>query len=252
MKYEPVHVETRNGFSIEVSYDEHAESPRQFHDADSLTTLAFRKHRGLPRGDKELSGDEVAALLFVVDQAAYDKAYYAWRDQAPAEDGPPYYAWSNQEPDEADFRVPNPALCSVVPISAYIHSGTVIRAGGAGQFHDSYDACYAGLGYVTWEAARKNWPDKTDEERKALAREALLVDIAIFGYWVEGACFDWVVKDQTGEVVDSCCGYYGSKHDEHSDWGYMLQCARDAVDAHVKDEWRKKAGPFLPGANEWR
>jgi hypothetical protein len=58
--------------------------------------------------------------------------------------------------------------------------------------------------------------------------------------WRYGQVFGWVVtRADTGDLVDSCWGYYGGPDSET--WNYMIQQARDQVDHERKKDAREQA-----------
>lgn len=59
--------------------------------------------------------------------------------------------------------------------------------------------------------------------------EAARQDFETFRVWVEGEVCGWVVRDASGEVLDSCWGYY----DETTD--YAAQEARESAEWHRRE-----------------
>ena len=96
---------------------------------------------------------------------------------------------------------------------------------------------YAGL--LVWE----------DEPVPTMTREDLAKDAAIYldAYtaWCNGEGYGFVIEDETGECIDSCCGYYGS------DLAGMASAIREAVgdSPYVLNELAADLIGPLPGAS---
>lgn len=110
----------------------------------------------------------------------------------------------------------------LLPLYLYDHSGITISTGPFSCPHDSGQVGYI---YATAEAIAKAWGTERDEERakqgKRLRRklykkaeEALRAEIEEFDQYLTGDVYGYVLRDDTGEVVDSCWGFYGHKHAE--------------------------------------
>lgn len=72
---------------------------------------------------------------------------------------------------------------------------------------------YNGIQYavVHREQLKKEYLDFGYSMRKALyyARQCAKGEFETFKAWADGEVYGYVVKDEDGEVVDSCWGYYG-------------------------------------------
>ncbi len=101
----------------------------------------------------------------------------------------------------------------VMPVYAYIHGDVRLSTR---PFGDPWDSGQCGIIYMTKEAA-KEWPDEE------AAKAALKSEVETFGAYLAGEVFGWAVKDDRGETVDSCYGYYG-REDAEQDAKQSLAC----------------------------
>ena len=101
----------------------------------------------------------------------------------------------------------------VLPVYAHIHSGILLSTS---PFGDPWDSGQCGIIYMTKEAA-KEWPD----EEAALA--TLKSEVETFSIYLAGDVLGWVITNDHGNVVDSCCGYY-RREDAEQDARQSLAC----------------------------
>ena len=69
------------------------------------------------------------------------------------------------------------------------------------------------------------------------ARLVIESEVETYDQFISGAVFGYVVKDASGEHIDSCFGFYGYgevKWDaDHTKCGYAMQCVREQIDDHL-------------------
>lgn len=103
------------------------------------------------------------------------------------------------------------------PLEAYIHSSVRLALSQEGNFCDrQWDVSQLGAVFVS----KKEW------RTKAKAKEAARGLIDTWNEYLSGNVYGYEVKDEKGEHLDSCWGFYG---DYDKDGGALLE-ARAAVD----------------------
>ena len=97
------------------------------------------------------------------------------------------------------------SLC--LPLYLYDHSGITMATK---PFHCPWDSGQVGYIYVT-QAKIKEWlgvktvTDKVKERVLAMLQN----EVDCYNTYLIGEVYQYSVLDESGEVVDSCCGYYG-------------------------------------------
>jgi hypothetical protein len=101
----------------------------------------------------------------------------------------------------------------VFPLFAYIHSGVALSLARHGQFSDMWDSGQIGFVFVS----KKEWSgDRSAYE----AAEALVEE---WNQYLSGDVYSFVVSDENGDHLESCCGIYGLQ--------YCIEEAKDAANA---------------------
>ena len=91
-----------------------------------------------------------------------------------------------------------------LPVYAYIHSGVTISTG---AFSCPWDSGQCGFVYCTRKQAIAEWGDTPDCETNAL--RILRGEVKTFDQYLRGDVYGYTITDKDGDVVDSCCGFYG-------------------------------------------
>lgn len=99
------------------------------------------------------------------------------------------------------------ALC--VPVYLYSHSGDTVNTTG---FSCPWDSGQIGFAYVTREQAREwyGWKRIT-KKREQQILEALEGEVKVFDQFIRGEVYGYEVKDEKGNTLDSCWGYFGKE-----------------------------------------
>ena len=93
-------------------------------------------------------------------------------------------------------------LC--VPVYAYVHSGVAFSLA---PFGDPWDSGCCGYAY----ARLAKWGRRNDEARARRAINCLKTELETYQSYVNGEVYWAGVEDtRTGEILDSCGGYYGA------------------------------------------
>jgi hypothetical protein len=109
-----------------------------------------------------------------------------------------------------------------LPVYAYIHSGVALSTGNAYPFNDRWDADMCGIIHVSKDIVRKEY-GKQRISRKLYARiESLLrSEIEELNQYLQGDVYCYSIQDESGDVIDSCCGLYG--------YDYCVEQARESA-----------------------
>ena len=101
-----------------------------------------------------------------------------------------------------------------MPVWAYVHGGSTIRAAYENPF-----GCPWGSGGSGWAAMakadlRKYFGIKRVTKRvRAAALRVLEEDVKLFSAYLNSECYGFVIRNtDTDEEMDSCWGYYGEDH----------------------------------------
>lgn len=195
------------GFTIERHYDDSgAGDPREW---DNLGSLAlFHRRYNLPN-DANLSADN-------------------------------FDGWAEMQ----QYLLDHYNVSVIMPVWMIDHSGVALRCGSSNPFTvcdpGEWDSGMVGFVYVS--------ADKVAEEGfsdLSVVEKVLRSEVDEYSAYLNGDVFGYVVKDPTGEVVDSCWGFIGESGD--SDESYMMTEAKAAVDYHVENVPKIPQGEALFG-----
>lgn len=197
---ETIETITHEGYNIEISHDEFADSPR---DMDNIGTMVLF-HNRYTLGDKH---------------------------NYKAED---YSGWDEMK--KAIIRKENPAV--ILPVYMYHHSGITLKIGSfAGllpQGHAEFDSGMVGFIFVSKEKARRNMEWKClNKARIEKLTMFLNGEVDVYSHYVNGDVYGYTVKNADGEEIEdgSCSGYYGYDHEKSG----LLENAKYAISCEIKD-----------------
>lgn len=112
-------------------------------------------------------------------------------------------------------------------LEAYIHSGVVLSLTVEGNFPDrQWDVSQLGAVFV----AKEEW------KTRAEARKAAIGLIETWNCYLSGSVYGFMVKDENGDVIDSCWGFYESEYQAEK-WECLAQARGQAqyyYDSRVK------------------
>lgn len=139
------------------------------------------------------------------------------------------------------------------------HKDTVIRPlylydhGGIGMSTDNsrypfncrWDAGQVGWIYVLhWQIAKEY--GNASDENIAKARRCLLAEVEVYNQFISGQVYGYIVKDHSGEHLDSCWGYYGYDHKASG----LLEAAHSYVDWHLAAAYKDRARQVMAWIRE--
>jgi hypothetical protein len=167
-----------SGFTVSLYHDECPESPREW---DNLGHMVCW-HRRSNLGDEQVRPGEHADSL---------EGFEKWLVQ------------------ERKARV-------VLPIYIYEHSGITVTARYEVYLRypdKQWDAGQVGFIYVTADDIRREYGVKRITKKvEAKAREVLQAEVDVYDQHLTGDVYGYIVKDEAGEHVDSCWGFFGLKY----------------------------------------
>jgi len=116
----------------------------------------------------------------------------------------------------------------IYPIEAYIHGGVALYLRGKCMIDRQWDVSQVGAVFVS----KKEWR----YEKKAFkAAEALIKG---WNQYLSGDVYNYVIKDEDGDHLDSCSGFYGEEHVREEATAVAKSLAKDI---RTKKQARLKA-----------
>lgn len=114
-----------------------------------------------------------------------------------------YNSWEEvREAIERDYNV-----AVILPVYMYDHSGIILSTN---PFKCRWDSGQVGWIFVTKEKLRKEFGVRRITKKiKEKAREILAEEVNVYSDYIEGNVFGYILKDENGEELDSCWGFYG-------------------------------------------
>jgi hypothetical protein len=115
----------------------------------------------------------------------------------------------------------------------YDHSGITMSTG---AFSCPWDSGQVGLIYITRETVFKEFPSWKYLTKNRIKQVISLLEAEVSEYdnYLTGEVYAFSVTNAEGEVLDSCCGYYGDP------LGYATTCAKESIDFLVKPQEGKQ------------
>ena len=118
--------------------------------------------------------------------------------------------------------------CFILPVYMYDHSGIVLNTTG---FNCKWDSGQLGLIFVPYEKIRKEYSvKKVTKKILDKVRECLIGEVDIYGYYLNGDVYSYIIVDSNDDHKDSCWGYYGWDHEKSG----LMEDARSVIDGYWK------------------
>lgn len=208
---ESIHTEEYKGYTLSIIPDEDGSNPRTEFD-NAAHFICWHRRYDLGDEHKHSAPESLfESLARQVDAHAFDKLWDKW---------------DADKIDENTLRVGLAAIvqkhCVIIPLNLYDHSGISISASGGYPYNDVWDAGQVGYAYMTRAEVIKEY-GKWDKASKAQARGLILCEIETYNDYLTGNVYGYQVEDYSGEVLDSCWGFFG-------DYEYCLGEARRSAD----------------------
>lgn len=96
---------------------------------------------------------------------------------------------------------------AVLPLYLYDHSGITMNTEG---FSCPWNSGQVGFIYATKESIAKIFGEETPTLERI--EECLKHEVKAYDQYLTGDIWSYAIEDEAGEILDSCCGFYG--HDE--------------------------------------
>ena len=93
-----------------------------------------------------------------------------------------------------------------LPVYCYEHGGISLSTR---PFSCPWDSGQLGVIYVSRRTLRDEFGDMSEDAMKHRAGICLQSEVEVFGQWLNGECFGYVIKDEDGSDIDSCWGFLG-------------------------------------------
>lgn len=117
-----------------------------------------------------------------------------------------------------------------LPLFLLDHSGLTMRTRNFSDYDpQQWDSGQVGIIYCDHATIRKEWKRVTKRTLE-LTRKCLEGEVAIYDAYLQGSVVAYSVRDETGEVVDSCGGFYITSDNWSADKEYVRKQARNHVD----------------------
>lgn len=202
---EPFETFTHAGCTIELHQDTEAEPPNR--SMDTFGTFGHW-HRNYLLGDEDLRRGDHSAAFERSQRTRFGLAYL----------------------------IRYLELCehatNIVPVGMIDHSGVTVYAGGGAHACDpgGWDSGTVGLYWCTREEAEREGFSGEDAQR------AILGEIETWAAYLEGNVCGYIVRDEHGDEIDACWGFYPDKSTPQDVHG--LEHVRE--EARSFAEWHRK------------
>lgn len=125
-------------------------------------------------------------------------------------------------------------IAVILPLFLYDHSGIAIstRSWHGRAHHAEWDSGQVGFIFVSKDKIRDEYGWKRLTKKRLEKIEQYLVgEVEEYNDYLTGNVYCWFVKDQDGETIESCGGYYGYDGEK-----YAIEEAKSTVNYLVKQE----------------
>ena len=188
---------------LKIVVDPDPISPREW---DNMGRIAY-KHPRYKLGEEEISDpiEWLEGMLFIENKGEY----------------------SGERLRELEQRFYREYIA--LPVYLYDHSGITMSTT---PFSCNWDSGKVGYVYVSKKEARLHMGvNKITKKVRERIETNLRYEVEAFDQYLTGEVFCFVVEDEEGNMIDSCCGFYGQ------DWG----------DNGMKDYLSEELWPKLEG-----
>lgn len=199
------------GYTINITQDENAESPREWDNLGKM--LCFHKRYTL--GDESLhenySYDKDCKMENITDECS---------------------GWDEiEEVLKKEFQA-----VVVMPLWLYDHGGLSMKTCRHG-YHGGWDCGQVGFVFATRKDILENYGCKKIT-KKIIERveNVLMAEVETYSQYLNGEVYGFNIEDKGGNFLDCCYGFYGWDFEENG----LLSEARDAIDYDIKENLRKK------------
>lgn len=238
MRPEPIETLEHRGLTIKIYPDGDVESPRDWDNAGTMVCWHSRYNLGDKHSHaapnnmladlvRECPLDE-QSIRELVGDLVQDRDHYRQTFQGM---NARRSGWKDYLADVLDEGNTDPDLDNkvlerleknglvILPLHLYDHSGITMSTS---RFSCPWDSGQVGYIYATPDRVSREWGDGPDARDKAKA--CLEAEVKVYDQFLRGDVYGYQIENDSGEVLDSCWGYYGQDECESESKG-----AADAI-----------------------
>ena len=180
---------TKENLTLTISYDDCAESSREW---DNLGTMICEHNRYSLGDNHDLDFSECAS----------------WED--------------HEKVIKEEFG----RDCIMLPLYLYDHSAITMNTTG---FSCNWDSGRVGTIVVSRDKVRKEFNKKrVSPKLKNQILKILESEVETYDQYLTGEVFSYSIENENGEVIDSCCGFYGED--------YAIQEGKSMLEFYIKNQ----------------
>lgn len=179
--------------TLRIYYDNSPVSPRDLNDDGLSTMICFHRRYSLGDSDHGYESDD-------------------------------YESWDHfREELEKDFKGG-----VILPVYLYDHGGLTLRTT---PFNCPWDSGQVGFIVASADAIRKLCGVKRISAKlRENIEEQLRDEVRLYSYFVEGNVYRFEIVDESGDIVDSCGGFYGHDWETNGIKDYIPSDLWDQLD----------------------
>jgi hypothetical protein len=129
-----------------------------------------------------------------------------------------------------DYLVKDVGATVILPLFLYDHSGITMSTA---PFSCPWDSGQVGFIYVTEEDLKREYGENKPEEE--FIKKILRAEVAVYDQYISGDVWYFVIKNDEGDVVESCGGFFG--HDA------VTEAAQESLNALQSRAEATQSGP---------
>ena len=216
------------GYEIHIGYSEGYSSPRE----DDNVGKIVGSHREYNLVDEDYFSEN-ADNWEDAEKEYYIREYYSDIYEYIAKRSKfvhRFEDWYNEDiltlPNYLDKLIDQWIRQNIVSLNVYLydHSGISINTSG---YSCRWDSGQLGFIYVKKDSGfLSHLKDLPKRKFKEEVTNILNLEIETYNTYIEGDIYEYSIKDEEGEMLDSCCGFYGYNHEESG----LMGEARDFID----------------------
>ena len=188
--------------TIEIEQDEDCESPRE---CDNLGTMVCW-HKRYTLGDVQPKESPEEWLEHLAQEFDTKGRLEYWEGESINAG----WTATGDKADEQYQKAVEQILereVIMLPVFLYDHSGITMSTT---SFSCPWDSGQVGYIFVTTENVRKEFSWKRmSTKRRVLVKALLTAEVEEYDTYLRGDVFGYTIHDDTDEILDSCCGFYG-------------------------------------------
>ncbi len=200
------------GYNINISIDEWPADPREW---DNIGTMLCW-HPDYELGDIRLKNEESLFQQMADESCCFDN------------DG--FYS-----EDYGKIMKCMKDKCIILPLYLYDHSGITMKTN---PFNCRWDSGAVGFIFVRKSSIKKEYGWKRlNVKRIRKIKDILISEVSTYDNYISGSVYGYTIEDgTTGELIGSCCGFYGYDHEKSG----LMEYAKDDIDCWIEQKRKEK------------